>query len=301
MAASITDKISNTSSGLRPVSTTVASTRSSGVTTLACADLTGWATDTAVHFVTYQIDGAGEVVSGTQVDWKGIVSGSNINNLTVTGGTDNGNAVGDIVEMLPTAAWGKELSEWALTEHNQNGTHDNTKLAYLATTQTFTGAKTFSGATTMSGDVTFSGDVNVNSIDISAAWADWTPGFTNFTLGNGTITYAKWTQVGKTVRFRLKVTLGSTSSVSGSIIFSAPVNTSAVYGTDDSILSTGTINDNLTARFVAKAVWISAATFALRVEGVGVNYGTAENTTGSIPMTWTTNDYFQIEGSYEAA
>lgn len=122
MSASITDKITNTGNGTRPVSTTVQTLRSSGITTLACNDLTGWPTNTAVHFVTYKVDGQGKVVAGSQTDWKGIVSGTSISNLTVTGGTDNGNAVNDIVEILPTAAWGKDLTDALSTTLNQDGT-----------------------------------------------------------------------------------------------------------------------------------------------------------------------------------
>lgn len=122
MVATISDKISSVSSGVRPVSTTVSTIRTAGATSLVCADLTGWATAEAIFFVTYKIDGQKNVIAGSQADWKGIVSGSTINGLTLTGGTDNGNATGDIVEILPTAAWAKALAEHILTSHNQNGT-----------------------------------------------------------------------------------------------------------------------------------------------------------------------------------
>lgn len=121
MSANILDKFTNTTTavGTRPKTTSVATIRSSGGTTLSCEDLAGWPTATAVHFVTYETDGNGDVVSGSQSDWKGIVSGTDINSLTLTGGTDNGNSVGDIVEMLPTAAWGKDMIDGLLATHNQ--------------------------------------------------------------------------------------------------------------------------------------------------------------------------------------
>jgi hypothetical protein len=133
MSANIGDKLTNVSSGSRPVSTTVSTLRNSGATTLACADLTGWATDTPVHFVTYQIDGQGDIVAGTQADWKGIVSGTNINSLTLTGGTDSGNAVGDIVELLPTAGYGSDLFD-ALTA-TLNQTDGTLKTSIVTTTK----------------------------------------------------------------------------------------------------------------------------------------------------------------------
>ena len=121
MAADINDKFSKVSTGIRPKTTAVAGVRAPSGTTLTCDDLTGWTTDTAVHFVTYKADAQGKVVAGSQTDFKGIVSGNSIINLTVTGGNDNGNAVGDIVQALPTAAWAKDLTDGLLVSHNHDG------------------------------------------------------------------------------------------------------------------------------------------------------------------------------------
>jgi hypothetical protein len=119
----ITDKITDVRNTTRPVSTTASSTRSSGGDTLACASLTGWPTASKVHFVTYKIDSNSNPIVGTQLDCSGIVSGSSIGSLTVIDGTDNGNSVGDIVEMLPTAAWGQDLADALTEEHDREGKH----------------------------------------------------------------------------------------------------------------------------------------------------------------------------------
>lgn len=123
MAATINDKFSKISSGARPTTTVVESVRSVSGTTLSCADLTGWDTDAVVHFVTYKKDGQGNVIAGSQIDAKGIVSGNTITSFTVTGGTDIGNAVGDIVQVTPTARWAKDLADGLLVGHNQDGSH----------------------------------------------------------------------------------------------------------------------------------------------------------------------------------
>ena len=136
MAANINDNISRVSTGTRPPTTTVDSTRSVAGATLVCADLAGWSTDDAVHFVTYKIDGQGTVVAGSQTDMKGIVSGNSITNVTITGGTDVGNVVGDVVQATPTAAWAKDLGTHILTEHNQDGTHKLTDIVNNQTTKT---------------------------------------------------------------------------------------------------------------------------------------------------------------------
>lgn len=121
---SINDLITDTRNAARPNSTTVSSSRSSGVLTLACTNLAGWpTTPKAVHFVTYQVDTNSKVVANTQVDWKGLVSGNNIGTLTLVDGIDNGNSVGDIVEMLPTAKWGQDLADALLVGHTRAGVH----------------------------------------------------------------------------------------------------------------------------------------------------------------------------------
>ena len=122
MVASISEKLTLAGNGTRPVPTTVGTLRGVGNTSLICADLTGWPISTACHFITYKIDGNRNVVAGSQTDWKGIVNSSTINSLTVTGGADAGNAVGDIVEILPTAAWGNDTIQAIQAHANQDGT-----------------------------------------------------------------------------------------------------------------------------------------------------------------------------------
>lgn len=123
--ANINDKIQDVRNAARPNTTTVASGRSAGGTTLSCASLTGWPTASAVSFVTYQIDANSDPVAGTQCDWKGIRSGNDIGSLTLVDGTDVGNSIGDVVEMLPTAGWGQDLADALTEEHNRSGTHSD--------------------------------------------------------------------------------------------------------------------------------------------------------------------------------
>lgn len=123
MAASVNDKLTDTRNAARPNAARVSSGRSGGATTLACDNLAGWPTASKVHFVTYQIDSSSEPVPGTQLDCSGIVSGNNIGSLTVIDGSDTGNAVNDVVEMLPTAAWGQDLADALTAQHSRTGTH----------------------------------------------------------------------------------------------------------------------------------------------------------------------------------
>lgn len=123
MAASINDKLRKTYNAANPNVALVTVTRASLGTTLTCDNLTGWPTDTAVDFSTYKKNSSGAVIAGTQIDWKGIVSGSTIGTLTrITGAADTGSAIGDVVEMNPTASWANDLVTNVLTHAKQDGT-----------------------------------------------------------------------------------------------------------------------------------------------------------------------------------
>lgn len=125
MSASITDKFTKASSmnGYYPRIAVVTSARQVGATILQCDDLSTWATDTAVHFSTYTVNADGTIDPATQTDWKGIVSGNNITDLTrIAGADDSGNAANDRVELNPTIGWLDDLTTGLLQTHNQNGT-----------------------------------------------------------------------------------------------------------------------------------------------------------------------------------
>lgn len=119
--ASTTDKITDVRNSARPNSARVTVARVVAGTSLTCNSLSGWPTDSKVHFVTYQIDSNSDPIDGTQLDCSGIVSGSTIGSITVIDGTDGGNSVGDVVEMLPTAAWGQDLADALMVAHERTG------------------------------------------------------------------------------------------------------------------------------------------------------------------------------------
>lgn len=152
MAAGINDKFAATFNSANPNVATVTATRTAAATTLQCDDLSGWPTSTVVHFSTYQINTSNQVVAGTQIDWKGIVSGNNIGTLTrVAGATDAGNTIGDVVEMNPTASWADDLVDGLLVAHNQDGSlKDDAVTTDVIADDAVTTAKIDDGAVTSS-------------------------------------------------------------------------------------------------------------------------------------------------------
>jgi hypothetical protein len=133
----------------------------------------------------------------------------------------------------------------------------------------------------------------------TGAWTAYTPSFTNFTLGNGTLV-ARYRKLGKTAEVLVRVTLGSTSSVSGTIVVTLP---SGIVTNQVNIAHTSNcaIEDFGTATFAAFSTYYGTGEMYLWVGAAGgtnLSYG---GTSATSPMTWTTNDAFQIQMSYEVA
>lgn len=123
MSASANDKITQSMNGGSPVVTTVSSARSIGGTSLSAVALTNWPTATRVFFTTYKKKTDGTKDFSTVTSWWAIVSGTTLGTLTRVGGAaDAGNAVGDYIEMGPTAGWAEGLYEFGTAIHNTDGT-----------------------------------------------------------------------------------------------------------------------------------------------------------------------------------
>lgn len=157
MAASINDKITDVFNSANPNVARVTGTRAALGATLTCDNLAGWPTGTAVHFSTYQINTSNAVVAGTQIDWKGIVSGNNIGSLTrQAGATDSGNSIGDVVEMNPTGSWWHDLWTGLTNQHSQlDGSHTAVTAISLVASAGVTGAT-----------VTSTGDLQLRSTSL---------------------------------------------------------------------------------------------------------------------------------------
>lgn len=127
------------------------------------------------------------------------------------------------------------------------------------------------------------------------AWTSWTPTLANLTLGNGT-RVAVYQQIGQTVRWRFKFTLGSTSAVGSSPTFTLPVAPHADYALNAHM---GMLSAHDTGTAVHIGGLLKTAT-ASTVTLVNQSSPTAAYT-ATVPFTWTTGDQIYAWGEYEAA
>jgi hypothetical protein len=131
----------------------------------------------------------------------------------------------------------------------------------------------------------------------SWTWQTWAVAYTNFTLGNGGTVYAKYTQIGKTIHFRLQFFLGSTSAVSGIIGFSLPVTANAdLSDANDFPLCAGQLADATGSRWNPAVAFGSTARLDIYYWN---NSNNLTNTSSTAPFTWATNDLIAISGTYE--
>lgn len=130
------------------------------------------------------------------------------------------------------------------------------------------------------------------------AWTSYTPTFSNFTLGNGTLT-ASYARMGRTIVFRVTVVLGTTSVMGTDPLFTLPV-TAASYNTHTPIGDCN-ILDASAADFLG-TVWATSTTQGRIITWLAnATYVTGAVVTATVPMTWTSTDGFMIVGTYEAA
>jgi len=130
-------------------------------------------------------------------------------------------------------------------------------------------------------------------------WTSFTPVFTNFTLGNGTVS-AKYCQINDVVLVVGQAVFGSTSSLSGYVFVNHPVGAcgspidvfNGVVRWTDTGTATYTGNCQMSSTYVRLGVNNVIALNA------GVRYGATSST---FPFTFTTSDSFYWSYWYQKA
>ena len=134
-------------------------------------------------------------------------------------------------------------------------------------------------------DVTFS--------PIAAAWTTWTPSRSGITIGNG-VEQARYMLVGKTCAISYRLTLGSTSSVSGDIQISLPFAQQTVNYPFGSFGGTGGVDYPVD-------ITLANTTMYFRAINVSATYATTTNCSATIPFTWATGHSIQAAFVYETS
>lgn len=156
---------------------------------------------------------------------------------------------------------------------------------------TWTTAPTFSAGAVLTAaqQNILSGNLNI----IGDAMPAVTPTYTNFTLGNGTVT-AEAAIAGKWVRYSGKITFGSTTAVTGTIRISLPATAaSSTFG--DPLVGMATLFDTSAP---ARRYRICALQSGTEFYMADLSDTRVDNTA---PWTWGTGDTLAWTLMYEAA
>jgi hypothetical protein len=133
----------------------------------------------------------------------------------------------------------------------------------------------------------------------TGAWATWAPTLTN--ISGGTLNYAKYFQIGKTVHFRLKYTLAG-AGVSGLITFTPPVTMSADYAATDTLNATTMFYDvSVTTPYQGNAFTATTTSITLKCLHTDGTRGNNEATSSTNPFTFASGDIVYCSGILEAA
>ena len=130
----------------------------------------------------------------------------------------------------------------------------------------------------------------------SGAWTTYTPTLGNVVIGNGTIV-ARYQQTAKVVNFSIKVTFGSTTTISNSPSITLPVsaNSQAYF--------IANVTDSGVASYTANGIIPTADLTRIYLDLIDTTSSRAASAvfSSTSPFTWGTNDNFSISGSYEVA
>lgn len=122
---------------------------------------------------------------------------------------------------------------------------------------------------------------------------NWTPSWTNLTVGDGTLNYAAFSIQQGIIKFKLKFTWGSTTSAAGVFTFSLPSGvTLASLSAGDHIEGVGSFNDANGAKYVTLVEYVSTTTLRLRAQTADSTYVnvSAQGSSATVPFTWVATD-----------
>lgn len=131
----------------------------------------------------------------------------------------------------------------------------------------------------------------------TGAWTTYTPTLSSWTLGNGTVT-GRYTQVGKTVHFVARLTVGTTTTVSGFPTFTLPVTASTSFQATSTHFGAATFLDNGVNTYSAAMRMQTTTTVSVAIIGTS---GLNTAPTSTTPFTWGSTDVVLVAGTYEAA
>ncbi|MEV5712220.1 hypothetical protein AB0K82_44605, partial [Actinoallomurus sp. NPDC052274] len=149
-----------------------------------------------------------------------------------------------------------------------------------------------------------SSNPNLSAMD-SDGWTDYTPSWgastTNPAIGNGTIT-GRYKRIGKTVFYKVVVTMGSTTTFgSGRWSIGLPSTAASADWPCNAIAED---NSDSQRRYGGTGIAGTVNAFGFALSAAGISNGGVGNASGAnatSPFTWAVSDVLRVSGFYEEA
>jgi hypothetical protein len=135
---------------------------------------------------------------------------------------------------------------------------------------------------------------------LPGGWISYTPTFTGLGGAGTYTTSAKYSIIGKTVTGRVKVTVASGTPINNSVTFTLPFTAADTTHIEAPMGLCGILDFG--SQYYPGYTYGATTTSAIVYVGnASSSYFLLNGLLASVPMTWTTNDYFSAQFTYEAA
>jgi len=162
-----------------------------------------------------------------------------------------------------------------------------------------TGSQTFDNLTAGANNrVLMADSTAATGLKYGGNWVSYTPTFTGLTVGNGTLS-ARYNRVGDIIFVIVRLNFGSTTSVTGGVAVSNPVNSDGEY----EIVGDATLWDfgGGGVLFPGKMWSSTPASTEVLAQNAQLNHVKLEALSSTVPFTWATSNIFRLQFQYKAA
>jgi hypothetical protein len=143
-------------------------------------------------------------------------------------------------------------------------------------------------------------DLDTSRVANEAAWTAWTPTFTGTWANGNATTTGKYQKIGKRVFFYGSITIGTTTTKSGTMEITLPAT--ALVSTFFAPHSTVKLQQNGVGLFHGSMRITSTVKMELNSIAANGSYlGPEASVSPGIPFTWAATDVVYVAGVYEAA
>lgn len=153
------------------------------------------------------------------------------------------------------------------------------------------------GARATIGELEVYGPAIFNSGIVMGAWANYTPTWSNLNSATGTLNWAKYTRIGKTVHVAISFTFSGAAITAPVVDFSLPVARAA---TTQYLNGSAVFRDEGVNTYFGVLAGISANDARIIAMVASTTYVSYADVSATVPFTWGASDVLYLNFTYES-